>query len=147
MECRDPQNWCHFSLGNSRPSNCYSNTCDKTQCHFLYSHHNTSCDKSNQHNSPSLSPPPKGETCVCWSFFVMRDLVTALCANAGFHPFVTLSLISAFFNVQWDISTTQIIPGNGSHPMRWLGLGDDRFHIGEGHRRSAFSTPFMGLVE
>lgn len=53
----------------------------------------------------------------------MRDLVTALCANAGFHPFVTLSLISAFVNAQWDLSTTQIIPGNGSRPVRWLGLG------------------------
>lgn len=48
----------------------------------------------------------------------MRDLVSALCANAGFHPFVTLSLISTFFYVQWDLSTAQIIPGNGSHPVR-----------------------------
>lgn len=127
MVCRNLKKLCHFSLWNSQPSNCYSNIRNKTQCHFLYCQHNTGSDKSNPHFSPSLLPIPTKKTCrlsnICSSYFVLRDLVSTPQPNTSFYPFVTLHLISGYFNVQLDLSTAKIIPGNGNNPVLWLGSG------------------------
>lgn len=66
--------------------------------------------KSNLPTSPHL-----------FELFVLRDLVSTPHTNTSFHPFVTLYLISGYFNVQLDLSTAKIIPENGNYPMARLG--------------------------